>query len=150
MPEYAFSCFSVAPNKRYLQSKKKPNPKTSDSYMNIFLLFSPFADLSSVLASSLKGVLTCTACQCNSTGWDLGVVLHMRVGIARLASYGDDMLLIMKGERQPALSPAAGCSRHTFPSFCRGWGSFPRCQMAIWGGSPDVSMSSVKLFVMIL
>lgn len=97
MPEYAFSCFSVAPNKRYLQSKKKPNPKTSDSYMNIFLLFSPFADLSSVLASSLKGVLTCTACQCNSTGWDLGVVLHMRVGIARLASYGDDMLLIMTG-----------------------------------------------------
>lgn len=65
--------------------------------MNIFLLFSPFADLSSVLASSLKGVLTCTACQCNSTGWDLGVVLHMRVGIARLASYGDDMLLIMTG-----------------------------------------------------
>lgn len=63
----------------------------------IFLLFFPFIDLSSVLPSSLKGMLTCTACQCNATGWDLGVVLHMRVGIARLASYGDHMPLIVTG-----------------------------------------------------
>lgn len=67
------------------------------AHSTVFLLFSPFIGLSSVLPSSLKGVLTCTACQCNSISWDLGVVLHMRVGIARLASYGDDMFLIVTG-----------------------------------------------------
>lgn len=133
--------------------KKTPNSKPSNSCMNIrahstiFLLFSPFIDLSSVLPSWLKGVLTCTACQCQDTGWVLGMVLHMRVGIARLASYGDDMPLIVTGWDTTCSVPSCRVLQaHSLPS-ARGWGFFHRCQMAIWSGSPDVFKSSIRLWL---
>lgn len=99
-----------------------------------------------MLPSSLKGVLTCTACQhiSNVLGFMHGFAYENRnCSPCKLCRRRASHYVRVRDDLpRPQLQAAPGT--HFLP-FTRDGGFFHRCQMAIWGAWPEVSKPSVRL-----
>lgn len=102
-----------------------------------------------MLPSPLKEALTCTARRCiyNVLGFMRGFAYENRnCSPCKLCGRHASHDGRVRGDL-PCPQPEAAPGTRFLPC-TRGWGFFHRCQMAIWGGSPEVSDPSISLWLL--